>query len=77
MIDVQISSGVEADLKKLTKVGRGKRDLILITALVVVAVLIGVVWAGFRGNHVSRSAAAMAAPVPATAPRSVSRSTTP
>jgi hypothetical protein len=43
MIDVQRSSGVEADLKQIRKVGRGKRDLILIGGLVVVAVLIGAV----------------------------------
>jgi hypothetical protein len=74
MIDGQTSGGVEADLKKIAKVGRGKRDLVLIAALVVVAGLIGAVWVGFRGSHVSRSAAAMTVPVP---PQTAPRSTTP
>jgi hypothetical protein len=57
-------NGIEEDLKKVAKVGRGKRDLILIAALVGAAGLIGVVAIGFRGSHVSRSADAMTAPIP-------------
>jgi hypothetical protein len=68
MDDIHTSSGVEADLKKIAKVGRGRRDLILVVALVVVAGVIGVVVAGFRGREVSRSAAAMAIPHAPTPP---------
>jgi hypothetical protein len=79
MNDGQTASSVEADLKKIAKVGRGRRDLILVAALVVVAILIGAVWVGFRGSQgqVSRSAAAMTVPVPPTAPQAAPRSTTP
>ena len=58
----QTSRGVEGDLKKIQRVGRGKRDLILVAALVVVGILIGTVWRGFRRSHVSQSAAAMTVP---------------
>jgi hypothetical protein len=68
MDDIQTSGGVEAELKKIEKVGRGRRDLILVTALVVVGVVIGVVAVGFRGRDVSRSAAAMAIPRSPTPP---------
>jgi hypothetical protein len=63
MSEAQAPTAVEADLKKIVKVGRGKRDLILGAALVVVAVLIGTVWFGFRGSHVSQGAAALTVPV--------------
>jgi hypothetical protein len=59
------TSDVERELRKITKVGRGKRDLTLVAALVGVAALIAVVAFGFRGSHVARSADAMTAPVPA------------
>ncbi len=68
-------NSIEADLKKVSKVGRGKRDLILIAALVGVAGVIGVVAIGFRGNHVSRSADAMTAPIPPPASQAAPRST--
>jgi len=58
------ADGVEADLKKIAKVGRGKRDLFLIAALVVVGGLIAAVAVGFRGSDFARSADAMTAPVP-------------
>jgi hypothetical protein len=74
---VQTSSSIEADLKKIAKVGRGKRDLILAAALVVVAILIGAVWFGFRGSQVARSAAAMTVPVPPAVPRAARPPTTP
>ena len=59
-----IADTVEADLEKIAKVGRGKRDLILIAALVGLGGLLGAVAAGFRGSDVTRSADAMTAPVP-------------
>jgi len=59
----QPQNGVEGDLKKIRRVGRGKRDLILAAALVAVGIVIGAVWSGFRGSHVSQGAAAMTAPV--------------
>jgi hypothetical protein len=64
MDNVLTTSGVEADLKKIAKVGRGKRDLILIAAFVGVAGLIAWIAGGFRGSDVSRGAEAMTAPVP-------------
>ncbi|HEY4187435.1 MAG TPA: hypothetical protein VGP07_20330 [Polyangia bacterium] len=73
----QTSSVVEEDLKKIKRVGRGKRDLILVAAVVVVGLLIGTVWFGFRGSHVSQSAAAMTVPVPPVGTRVIRRSTTP
>jgi hypothetical protein len=59
-------SSVEADLRKIAKVGRGTRDLILIAALVCVAGLIALVAGGFRsgGSNVSRGAEAITAPIP-------------
>jgi hypothetical protein len=62
-----IANGVEADFKKIAKVGRGKRDLILIAAVVVVGGLIAAVAVGFHGSNVARSADAMTAPAPAAA----------
>lgn len=73
----QTSSGVEGDLDKIKRVGRGKRDLILVAALVVVGILIGTVWLGFRGSHVSQSAAAMAVPASPAGTKVVPKSTTP
>ena len=59
-----IADGVEADFEKIAKVGRGKRDLLLIAALFVVGGLLAAVAVGFRGNDVVRSADAITAPVP-------------
>ena len=72
-----IEDGVEADLKKIAKVGRGKRDLILIAALVGVGGLIAAVAVGFRGSDVARSADAMTAPVPPAAWKVAPKSTKP
>jgi hypothetical protein len=58
------ADGVEADLKKIGKVGREKKDLILIAAIVAVGALIGAVAVGFRGSDVVRSADAITAPAP-------------
>jgi len=69
-------SGVEGDLKKIKRVGRGKRDVILAAALVVVGIVIGAVWFGFRGSHVLQSSAAMTAPVPPSGAAVVPRATT-
>jgi hypothetical protein len=77
MNDDQTSSAVEGDLKKIERVGRGKRDFVLVGALVVVGILIGTVWFGFRGSHVSQSAAAMTVPVAPAGTNVVRRSTTP
>ena len=59
-----IADSVEADLETIARVGRGKRDLILIAALVGVGGLIAAVAVGFRGSDVMRSADAITAPVP-------------
>ena len=77
MSDTLAPNDIKADLEKISKVGRGKRDLILIAALVVAAAVIGAVAFGFRGNHVSRSAEAMAVPVPAAASQAAPRATKP
>jgi len=73
----QISSDVEGDLHRIERVGRGKRDFVLIAAVVVVAILIGAVWFGFRGSHVSQSAAAMTVPAAPAGASVVPRSTKP
>ena len=73
----QTADSVEGELKKIQRVGRGRRDLILVAALVVVGVLIGTVWLGFRGSHVSQSAEAMTVPITRPAANVVPRSTTP
>ena len=59
-----IADSVEADFETIVKVGRGKRDLFLITAIFVVGGLLAAVAVGFRGNDVARSADAITAPVP-------------
>jgi len=64
MSQAPIANGPEADLKKIRKVGRGRRDLILIAALVGVGGLIAALAIGFHGTNVARSADAMTAPVP-------------
>ena len=72
-----IANGVEADIKKIAKVGRGRRDLILIAAIVGAGGLIAAIAVGFRGSDVARSADAMTAPVPPAAWKVVPRSTKP
>jgi flagellar basal body-associated protein FliL len=54
-----------SEMVRNTKIGRGRRVAILVAAVVLVAVLIGVVVAGFRGRHISQNAAAMTTPVAA------------
>ena len=71
------ADGVQADLKKIGEVGRGKQDLILIAALVGVGGLIAAVAFGFRGTDVSRSADALTAPAPSGASYVVPRATRP
>ncbi len=46
------------------KIGRGRRVAIAVVAVIVVALLLGVVVVGFRGRHISRNSAAMTAPLP-------------
>jgi hypothetical protein len=77
MSQEQPPSSVEGDLKKIKKVGRGKRDVILAAALVVVGIVIGAVWFGFRGSHVPESSAAMTVPVSPSRATVVPRSTRP
>jgi hypothetical protein len=72
-----IADGVETDLKKIAKVGRGKRDLILIAAVIAVSGLIAAVAVGFHGTDVARSADAMTAPAPPAAWKVAPRSTKP
>ena len=47
---------------KRTEIGRGKRVVIMVAVMLVTGALIAVVAAGFRGRHVPRDAAAIAAP---------------
>jgi cobyric acid synthase len=49
-----------------TKTGRGKRVAFMVAAVVAVAVLLGVVVAGFRGRNIPKNAAAIAAPTTST-----------
>ena len=72
-----IADGVGADLEKIAKVGRGKRDLLLIAAIFVVGGLIAAVAVGFRGSDVARSADAMTAPVPPAPSKVAPKSTRP
>ena len=46
------------------KIGRGRRVAIAAVAVIVVALLLGVVVFGFRGRHISQNSAAMTAPQP-------------
>jgi len=71
-----VANGVEAELKKIGRVGRGKRDLILIAALVGLVGLIASIAVGFRGSDVGRSADAMTAPAPTPVWKTASGSTT-
>jgi hypothetical protein len=50
-----------------TEIGRGRRMAIMVAVVLVVAALIGVVAAGFRGRHIPQNAAAMTTPAPTTA----------
>ena len=52
---------------KRTEIGRGRRVAILVAVVLVVAAMIAVVAAGFRGRHIPQNAAAMTTPAPATA----------
>jgi hypothetical protein len=52
---------------KRTEIGRGRRVVFVVAVVLVVAGLIGVVAAGFRGRHIAQNAAAMTTPAPATA----------
>lgn len=72
-----IANGVEVDLKKIAKVGRGKRDLILIAAFIGVGGVVAAIAVGFRGSNVARSADAMTAPAPTAVWKVAPRSTTP
>jgi hypothetical protein len=47
------------------KTGRGRRVAIMVAVVILVALLLGVVVAGFRGRHILRNSAAMTTPVPA------------
>lgn len=47
---------------KGTKVGRARRVLLALSALFVLAALIGIVAAAFRGRHVPKDAAALTKP---------------
>ena len=52
---------------KKVKIGRGRRVAITAVAILVVALLLGVVVAGFRGRHILRNSAAMTTPAPVSA----------
>jgi flagellar basal body-associated protein FliL len=52
---------------KRTEIGRGRRVVIMVAVVLVVAALIAVVAAGFRGKHIPQNAAAMTTPASATA----------
>ncbi len=69
------ANGVEADLKKIANVGRGKRDLLLIAAVLGVGGLIAAIAVGFRGSDVARSADAMTTPVSSATWKFVPRAT--
>jgi hypothetical protein len=71
------TNGVEADLKKIGRVGRGKRDLVLVAAVVGVVGLIASLAVGFHGSDVARSADAMTAPAPTPVWKTASGSTKP
>ena len=67
--------------QKLGEMGNGKRTMIILAAVLVVAALIGVLVVAFRGRHIRRNAAAMATPVeqtvgPRGAPVAVPQSST-
>jgi len=47
------------------KIGRGRRVVIAAVAVIVVALLLGVVVVGFRCRHILRNSAAMTTPGPA------------
>ena len=52
---------------KRTEIGRGRRVAILVAVVLVLAAMIAVVAAGFRGRHIPQNAAALTTPAPATA----------
>jgi uncharacterized membrane protein affecting hemolysin expression len=47
------------EILKRTERGRGRRVAIMVCAVIVFAVMIGVVVVGFRGRHISQNSAAM------------------
>ena len=49
--------------QRLDEIGNGKRTVIVLAAVLVLAALIGVLGFAFRGRHIRRNAAAMATPV--------------
>jgi hypothetical protein len=49
------------------KTGRGRRVAIMVAVVILVALLLGVVVAGFRGRHILRNSAAMTTPAPVSA----------
>jgi predicted secreted protein len=51
-----------SEVVKKTKVGRTRRLVFMLATVLVLAVLTGVVVAGFRGRHISQNAAALTAP---------------
>ena len=53
------------EMVRKLKIGRGRRLAIMVAAVIVVAVLLGVVVVGFRGRRISQNSAAMTTPVPA------------
>ena len=59
------------EIVKRVKIGRGRRVLIMVIAVIGVVALIGVVVAGFHGRHILQDSAAMTVPVPT--PTSVGR----
>jgi uncharacterized protein YciW len=77
MTQALIANGVETDLKKIAKVGRGKRDLILIAAIIGIGGFVAAIAVGFRGSNVARSADAMTAPAPPAVWKVAPRSTKP
>jgi hypothetical protein len=55
------------EMVRKVKIGRGRRVAITAVAILVVALLLGVVVVGFRGRHILRNSAAMTTPVPVSA----------
>ena len=61
--------------ERLGEIGNGKRVAVIVAAVFVVAALVTVIVAGFRGRHISRNAAAMTEPVTTSTTPGTSRST--
>lgn len=58
---------VTGEMVKKTEIGRGKRVVIVVLAVVVVVALLGTVVSGFRGRHIVLNSNAITAPVTAPA----------